>query len=60
MDLQDRPLHTFQQFIDGLDVGVSQFKALDLGLRNICAGQPTSSPASIVGNVLFGLDLVLF
>ena len=25
------PLHTFQKFIDGLDVGVDQLKALDLG-----------------------------
>ena len=32
LDLQDWPLHTLQQFIDGIDVGVGQLKALDLGL----------------------------
>ena len=30
LNLQDWPLHTLQQFIDGVDVGVGQFKALDL------------------------------
>ena len=29
---QDLPLHVLQQVIDGVDVGVSQLKALDLGL----------------------------
>jgi hypothetical protein len=32
LDLQDWPLHTLQQFIDGVDVGVGQLKALDLGI----------------------------
>lgn len=31
-NLQDLPLHTFQQFTDGADIGVSQLKALDLSL----------------------------
>jgi hypothetical protein len=35
LDLWDGPLHMLQHFIDGVDVGVSQFKALDLGLRGI-------------------------
>ena len=32
LNLQDWPYHTLQQFIDGVDVGVGQLKALDLGL----------------------------
>ena len=32
LDLQDQLLHTLQQFIDGIDVGVGQLKSLDLGL----------------------------
>ena len=28
LDLQERPLHMLQQFIDGTDVGVGQLKAL--------------------------------
>jgi hypothetical protein len=32
LDLQDQPHHAPQQFIAGLDVGVSQLKVLDLGL----------------------------
>jgi hypothetical protein len=28
-------LHEFQHFMDGVDVGVSQFKSLDLDLRDI-------------------------
>ena len=32
LELQDWTLHTLQQFIDGVDVGVGQLKALDLGL----------------------------
>jgi hypothetical protein len=37
------PTYT-QKFIDGVDVGVGQFKALDLGLDDGCVVQPTSSP----------------
>jgi hypothetical protein len=32
LDLQNWCLHVFQQLIDGVDVGVGQFRALDLGL----------------------------
>ena len=32
LDLQDQPLHRCQQFIDKANVGVGQFRALDLGL----------------------------
>ena len=32
LDLQDWPLSELQQFIDGVDVGVGQFKALGLGV----------------------------
>lgn len=32
MILQDQPLHTFQKFIDEVDVGVGQLKSLNLGL----------------------------
>lgn len=32
MVLRDLPLHQLQQFIGGVDVGVSQLKALDLDL----------------------------
>ena len=32
LDLQDQSLHVLQQFINGVDVGVGQFKALDPGL----------------------------
>ena len=32
LDLHDLPLLEFQQFIDGVDVGVGQLKALDLSL----------------------------
>ena len=32
LNLQDWPLHILQQFINGINVGVSQLKALDLGL----------------------------
>lgn len=31
-DLQDQPLHVLQQFIEEVDAGVGQFKALDPGL----------------------------
>jgi len=31
LDLQDWPFHTLQQIIDGVDIGVGQLKALDLG-----------------------------
>jgi hypothetical protein len=44
LDLQDRPLHKLQQFIDGMDVGVDQLKTLDLGLCSSWVGQLTSSP----------------
>ena len=39
--LQDKPLHVFQQFIDGVDGGVGQLKALDLGLCGSSIGQPS-------------------
>lgn len=45
MDLQDQPLYQLQQLIDGVDVGVGQLRALDLGLGGI--GQPTSSPMPV-------------
>lgn len=56
MVLRDRPLHQLQQLIGGVDVGVSQLKALDLDLIvTEVVGQPpqlfcardagTSSPA---------------
>lgn len=32
MDPEDRPLYTLQHFMVGIDVGVEQLKALDLGL----------------------------
>ena len=35
LELYDQPLHAVQHFINGVDVGVGQFKALDLGLRAI-------------------------
>ena len=35
LNLSDPALHVLQQFINGVDVGVSQFKALDVGLRGI-------------------------
>ena len=35
LDLWDWSLHTLQQFINGVDVGMGQFKALDLGLRGV-------------------------
>ena len=36
-------LHMFHQFIDGVDVGMDQLKALDLGLVGSWSGQPISS-----------------
>nr|XP_034340245.1 uncharacterized protein LOC117693628 [Arvicanthis niloticus] len=30
---KDQPFHALQQFINGVDIGLGQFKALDLGLR---------------------------
>lgn len=35
LDLYDWPLHSLQQLINGVDVGMDKFKALDLGLRGI-------------------------
>lgn len=35
MDLEVRALHALLQFVSGVDVGVGQFEALDLGLRGI-------------------------
>lgn len=35
LNLKVWPLHGLQQFIDGVDVGVHQLKALDLYLRRI-------------------------
>lgn len=32
MDLQNQPLHILQKFTDGIDVGLDQLKALDLGV----------------------------
>jgi hypothetical protein len=32
-NLQDLPLHALPQFIHGIDIGIGQFQALDLGLR---------------------------
>lgn len=46
LGLQDRSLHVFQQFIDGVDVGVGFLIALVLGLGDIWVGQPASSPSS--------------
>ena len=45
LDLQNQPLHVLQHFMDGVDIGVGQFKALDLGPRAIRASQPTNYPA---------------
>ena len=47
LDLQDWSLHTLQQFIDRVDVGVGQLKALNLGLGGSWVVQLTSSPAPI-------------
>ena len=44
LDLSNQTLRTLEQFIDGVDVGMGQFKALDLGLRSVLDGQTTSSP----------------
>jgi hypothetical protein len=33
LDLQDQPFHALQQVIDGVNVGVGQFRALVLSLR---------------------------
>jgi hypothetical protein len=41
LDLLNQLHHALQQFINVADVGVSQFKALDLGLRSICADHLT-------------------
>ena len=39
MDLQDQYFHVLQQLIDGVDVGVGQLKALDLGLGDSWVSQ---------------------
>jgi hypothetical protein len=36
-----------QQLIDGVDAGVDQLKALDLGLGCSCIGQPGSYPGAV-------------
>ena len=36
--LQDQSLNALQQITDGVDVGVGQPKAQDVGLRGSCAG----------------------
>jgi len=46
VDLQDWSLHDLQQFIDGVDFGVDQLKALNLGLDGSWACQLTSSPTT--------------
>lgn len=49
LDLENRPLHTFLQFInDTLCPSQGQGKALDLGLWGSCAGQPSGSPSLIL------------
>lgn len=40
--LWDKLLHTLQQLIDGIDVGVDQLKTLDLSLGGSWVGQPGS------------------
>ena len=42
--LQCLPLHTLPHFIDGIDTGVEQFKALDLGPGHSCVSQSNTSP----------------
>jgi hypothetical protein len=42
--LQGWLLHMFQQFIDGVDVGVGQLKALDLSLGSSFIAHPASPP----------------
>lgn len=44
-DLLDWPLHALQQFINGADVGLGQFKGLDLSLSIIWAVKPNGSPS---------------
>lgn len=39
---QDRSRHGLQQVLDGVDVGVGQFKALDVGLGDSRVDQPRS------------------
>ena len=41
LHLQDQALQRLQQFIDGVDVGVGQLKAPDLGLSVSWVGQPS-------------------
>jgi hypothetical protein len=43
------PLHVFQHFINGVDVGVSQHKGLDLSLGSSSVGCSASSPTPIPG-----------
>lgn len=48
MVLRDRPLHQLQQLIGGVDVGVSQLKALDLDLIvTEVVGQPPNSSVPV-------------
>ena len=45
LDLEEWPLHVLQHFLDGVDVGMGQLKALDLGL---IAGQPTVNSPTLM------------
>ena len=46
LDLQNQTFYVLQEIIDGVDVVVRQFKALDLGLGGSRVSQPACSPAS--------------
>lgn len=37
---QDWPIHVLQLLMEGVDVGVGQLRALDLGLGGRCVDQP--------------------
>jgi len=45
LDLQDLFFCILQKFIDGVEFGMDQLKALDPCLGGSCIGQPVSSPA---------------
>lgn len=59
MDLYKWSLHLLQQILGGVDVGMGQFKALDLGLRGIRDGHPTGSHAIMPLGPVYPLPLQL-
>lgn len=56
LDLMEQPCHSLWQFIDEVDVGGGQSKALDMALGGSWVGQSSNSPADTPPGQLFSMS----